>query len=229
MSPADSRPAESHAQRTPGWWATAGVVAIGLAYLAVAALGVQPYRAPAGHGAVVASDAIGGEGGLLATRPPAAGDGKILGDTVVRVVPESPAALAGINPGDRVRPVAGGSSDAREAEQVLRQWRAGYWQGPSGPIDLEVRDAAGQARRVTLERPAAWTLEGDALMEWLGLRGGVLAAVAMFILGGAAVFLLRPRAATRSSPSWRWSCAASRPAARCSARNRRWDGCPGAC
>jgi len=195
MSPADS-PAESHAQRTPGWWATAGVVAVGLAYLAVAATGVQPYRAPAGHGAVVASDAIGGEGGVLATRPPAPDDGNTLGDPVVRVVPGSPAALAGIKPGDRVRRPAVGSDDARDVDRRLREWRAAYWQGPSGPIALEVRAPSGQLRTVTLERPAAWSLEGDALMEWLGLRGGVLAAVAMFILCGAAVFLLRPRAAT---------------------------------
>jgi predicted Ser/Thr protein kinase len=171
------------------------ITIVGVAYLAVAALGVQPYRAPAGHGAVVSSDTTGGEGGVLNTRPPVP-DEASMGAAIVRVIPGSPADAAGLRVGDRIQPAEAGSAAGRDAHTLLRDWRAAYWQGVSGPVALRVRDGSGQSRVVTLERRPAWTLRGDALTEWLGLRGGILAAVAMFIVGGVALLLLRPSAAT---------------------------------
>jgi predicted Ser/Thr protein kinase/GAF domain-containing protein len=160
---------------------------------------VQPYLSPAGHGAIVSSEATSisdGDGGVLATRPPLPSDGNALGGLVLRVVPGSPAAVAGIRPGDRIQPSDVAADPLRDADQLLGAWRAAYWRGVSGPITLQVREASGAARVVSLDRPAAWALEGDALTEWLGLRGGVLVTVALYVLGGAAVLLLRPRAAT---------------------------------
>src|SRR5262249_17386769 len=86
-----------------------------------------------------------------------------------------------------------GSSDA---DALLRAWRAAYWRGVRGPVDVQVLTAAGQTRAVSLDRPAAWTLQGDALAEWLGLRAGLLVSIALYVLSGLVILLLRPRAAT---------------------------------
>jgi eukaryotic-like serine/threonine-protein kinase len=199
MSPMDRRPADPQLQRAPGWWVTVAIVAVGVVYLALAATAVQPYLAPAGHGAIVLGDPTstsGGDGGLLATRPPAPSQASSLGGVVTRVVPRSPAAGAGIVPGDRVAYDANAAIDSADVDALLRAWRMAYWRGVRGPVDVQVRTAAGQTRTMTLDRPAAWTLEGDALAEWLGLRVGVLIAIAIYVLSGLAILLLRPRAAT---------------------------------
>jgi predicted Ser/Thr protein kinase len=195
MSPADSRSADLETARSPGWWATASTVVIGLAYLVVAATGVQPYLPPAGHGAIVGDPSVSaGSGGLLTTRPPAL-DGAAPATTVTRVVEHSPAAGAGIVAGEQILSEAPTSGPA-DADQRLRDWRAAYWAGVKSPVDLHVRDVAGGARTVQVTRRPAWSLDAGALGEWLGVRAGVLVQIGLFILSGAAILLLRPSAAT---------------------------------
>jgi predicted Ser/Thr protein kinase/GAF domain-containing protein len=202
IDPAADRPDSG---KLPGWWwITAAFVALGLTYLMVTAVGVQPYLAPAGHGAIVRGDAAGsaaGDSGLFGPRPPNLTDERTAVGTVLRVTPGSPAALAGLVAGDRILatgPESVGTLTAPAVDPATRllRWRAAYRAGVAGPVTLRVQDRDGHVRSATVDRRAAWELDGDAFSEWLALRAGLLVQITLFILSGAAILLLRPRDVT---------------------------------
>ena len=208
MSPApDARSAAAAARALPrGWWGTAILVALGLTYLLVNAIYVQPFLPPAGDGAILAGDLVtigSGDAGLFGPRPPSQAPDAAGPAVVASVTPGSAAERKGLKQGDLLFAIATPPGDApplvdsdlasSNPLRRLRAWRATYWVGIDQPVALIAASGTGPQRQITLARQAAWQLDREAFQQWLGLRAGLFIQLTVYMVCAAVLLLLRPR------------------------------------
>jgi hypothetical protein len=180
------------------------VVCLAGVYAILQLIFVRPYLWPAGHGALVAGDArfTGGSGAssMLFARPPEITDHPV-GATIVReVFPGSPSDRAGVRTGDDIVAVhlADGGPEldltalmTADGGGQLRIWRAAYWMGLRGPLDVRVLRTVGGGDpeiRLRLDRPSAWASGAGVLGGWA--RRHVWMLIQILIFTGAAAVLL---------------------------------------
>lgn len=172
-------------------WAVFVVLALSVLCAGLQVLAVRPYLWPAGTGAALAGDPAAAR--PLLARPP---DPRTLARprVVDRVWPGTPAARAGVRPGDLVLPDTTNPpdealrSDPSSAERLMTRWRDEYWQGLRGPVTWRMA-AGGGTRTVTLERPLALgTPAGDA---WARRHAGALLQVVVFTAAALLLLALR--------------------------------------
>jgi hypothetical protein len=188
-------------------WVGGVVVCLGLLYMGLQILFVQPYLWPAGHGIRVRGDSrfIGASGdqARLLARPPAP-DPLRGGIAVAGVAPESPGRVAGVQVSDQIlevrQPATGQTVDLRplaagDPATVLRSWRAAYWLELRGPLVLALERGAA-SEKVTLERPAAVSSPRAVLVAWARQHVGMMAQICVFILSAAVLLALRTTSMT---------------------------------
>ena len=182
-------------------WVVTALVALTLGCAALQAVTVLPYLWPAGGGMTVSGEPPPDL--PLPARPPQVD--RLVGSTplVQSVAPGSPAAAAGLRPGDRVLDVGrlGGPkadlsrlASAGEAEW-LNAWRDTYWLGVRGSLEWHSSNLTGDFRTV-IDRPAAWSAR--AARGWARVHIGDLLQTLVF--SGAAVTLLLLR--SRDLTAW---------------------------
>ncbi len=193
-------------RRAHGWQLTVLVVCLGVVQFLLQILVVRPHLPPAGLGATVGADspfAGAGRGVVVAARPPTLTD--LHGSEVNRVQavqPGGPAALAGIATGDDILRVTR-VDDGRTADLTvfhgndrvaqIMSWRSVYWLGLDGALRLELQDAAGRRRTVTVERPSVGQVPSAVMGAWLQEHLGLLIQLTIFIACSVALLVLRPR------------------------------------
>ncbi len=185
-------------------WGVALVLVLSLVYLVLQLALVRPYLWPAGHGARLAGDSrfAGGtdERAQLLARPPAVDDHPV-GRTIVRdVLPRSPAAAAGLRPGDEVlavRNVGPGAAvdlsgmTMAEAPGQIAIWRDAYRLGLQGDLQLRVQRADGTAAELTIERRPFWRSGRQISGLWARRHLGVMVQILVFICASGVLFALR--------------------------------------
>ena len=116
--------------------------------------------------------------------------------------PDGPAALAGVAAGDDILR-ATRVDDRRTADltvfhgddrvaQIL-SWRSVYWLGLDGALRLDLQDAAGRRRTVTVERPSVGHVPSAVMGAWLQQHLGLLIQLTVFITCSVVLLVLRPR------------------------------------
>jgi hypothetical protein len=78
----------------------------------------------------------------------------------------------------------------------MRTWRAAYWLGVRGPLEVEFVDGDGRTRQAVVARPAVWQLDGEAQGEWTLRHAGRIILVVLLIGAPVILLLLRPRDGT---------------------------------
>jgi hypothetical protein len=173
-------------------WAVIATLVLVVACAALQIVRVRPYLYPAGAGAIVSGEAAG----LLPliARPP---DVRELRDAgaVIAVAPGSPAAQAGVRPGDIVRSQV--TSDGRTVEfssssvapeDRLSAWRDSYRLGVGGALKWTLDTNAGR-REALVDRPPAW--RSGAFGTWARLHAGMIVQIVVFTGGAILLLLLR--------------------------------------
>jgi hypothetical protein len=173
------------------------MLALSLITLGLQAFVLRPRLWPAGPGIALSGDtvfaALAAPRPIAVIRPPDVSD---FGDwpvTVVRVWPGGSADLVGVREGAGVLgihappPLRGVLSS--DPAQLLLAWRDVQRARLDQPVSLELIDAAGVTRLVTIERPSVWAIDG-AFGGWLRLHLGPLAQMATFLAGAAVLLLL---------------------------------------
>src|SRR6185295_5525162 len=192
-------------RRAHGWQLTVLVVCLGVVQFLLQILVVRPHLPPAGLGATVGADspfAGAGRGVVVAARPPTLTDRGSEVNRVQALQPGGPAALAGVATGDdilRVTRVDDGRTadltvfhgDDRVAQ--IMSWRSVYWLGLDGALRLDLQDAAGRRRTVTVERPSVGQVRSAVMGAWLQQHLGLLIQLTVFITCSVALLVLRPR------------------------------------
>jgi hypothetical protein len=165
------------ARLPPFAWLVIVVVTLSAIYAIVQVAFVRPYLWPAGTGVAIAGDPSSQF--PLKARPPDIRT--YFGPTleILQVAPGSPAANNELKPGDRLLSTPG---DGR-----LSAWRAQYWNGVSGPVDVTVQSSAGE-RTVTLDRPPFWQSGTEG---WGRRHAGTIAQVVVFVGAGVLLLLMR--------------------------------------
>lgn len=179
------------------FWGVLTVAALSVVYLVLQVSFVRPYLWPGGHGLVLVGDsAFAGsiDRTMLLARPPGIFHRELT--TVRFVLPESPAAAAGLAPGDEVvslASVGGGNAVVPAATMApadrIAAWRMAYWIGVRGPVKLDVRTASGAMRTVVLERPSAWL--GPHTVLWAQRHLGMVAQIIVFISCAVVLLFMR--------------------------------------
>jgi len=193
-------------RRAHGWQLTVLVVCLGVVQFLLQILVIRPHLPPAGLGATVGADspfAGAGRGIVVAARPPTLTG--LHGSEVNRVQavqPDGPAALAGVATGDDILR-ATRADDGRTADLTvfhgddrvaqIMSWRSVYWLGLDGALRLELQDAAGRRRTVTVERPSVGQVPPAMMGAWLQQHLGLLIQLTIFITCSVALLVLRPR------------------------------------
>ena len=179
------------------FWGVLTVACLSVIYLVLQVGFVRPYLWPGGHGLVLAGDsAFAGsiDRTMILARPPAILRQELT--TVRDVLPDSPAAKAGLKPGDEVVSLQTGR--IREAMNLpapgnalaqIAAWRTAYWIGLKDPVTLGVKTANGTTRRVELARPPAWT--GSSAGLWAKRHLGMVAQIVVFVTFSVVLFFLR--------------------------------------
>jgi eukaryotic-like serine/threonine-protein kinase len=193
MAPASE---SARLERLPRFaWAIIGVVSLTVLYTILQVLLVRPYLWPAGAGATLAGDPTAHL--PLKARPPDVDSDFTAPPEITRVAPGSPAAAAGFLPNSRLRaqhlvgdPRRQVIFDARLATEAGRVevWRDLYWLGVRGAVSWDVETPDGVTRRVTLDRPSAWSSDTDG---WARRHLGMIVQTSVF--AGAALLLLLMR------------------------------------
>jgi hypothetical protein len=180
------------------------VLLLSLIYLVLQLALVRPYLWPAGHGARLAGDSrfAGGsdERAQLLARPPAVDDHPV-GATIVRdVLPDSPAAAAGLRQGDEILALRNVSTGAAvdlsgmmmaEAAEQLATWRDAYRLGLHGDLQVRFQRADSAPAEVTIERRPFWRSGGQIPGEWARRHLGMTVQILVFICASGVLFALR--------------------------------------
>jgi hypothetical protein len=175
-------------------WIVIAAVALTLVYATLQIGFVRPFLWPAGTGAAIAGDPAAAL--PLTARPPAVRADRGQPAAVARVAEGSPAARAGIRPGDIVlsqeragigRADLSALSGADPAAR-LAAWRDTYRLGVHGDIAWTIR-SGGDERTAPLERPAAWRSSNRA--EWARRHLGMVIQLVVFTGCALALLVLR--------------------------------------
>jgi hypothetical protein len=177
------------ARLPPFAWCVIAVVVLSVIYTVVQVGFVRPYLWPAGAGARFTGDPSSIF--PIKARPP---DLRThFGDLVIaEVSPGSPAAGAGLVPGDRVVNVM--TADSEQAQffgddasltRRISAWRDFYRSGVSGLVSWRVMNGP-DVRTVELQRPPAWSAWPAG---WTRSHLGMILQIVVFV-GAAAILLL---------------------------------------
>ncbi len=177
------------------------VMAISLVTLGLQVFVLRPHLWPAGAGLALSGDTVMAT--LAAPRPTAVirppDLSRVIGTgvTVLRVQPGGPADRAGINEGDRLRGLTGSASriglDAglpQNPSDVLRVWRAVQQIAPGERFTIDLTDAQGVSRAVTIDQPAIWAANDPPWSAWLRQHLGPLVQMTAFLIGAGALIAL---------------------------------------
>ena len=167
-------------------------------YVGVEIALVRPYLWPAGAGARVSIDPASRL--PLIARPPDVRRQMGRSPVVTDVAPGSPAAAAGVKPGElvtRIAPPEGppaelSGASARDLAGHLESWRRLYWTGVRGPVEWSLSDTAG-TRRVALARPS---MLHAVPKGWSRLHLGMMLQAVVFTGAAVVLLLLRSENAT---------------------------------
>ena len=171
----------------------------------VQAVVLRPHVWPAGAGLALSADTV--MGALAAPRPVTVIRPPDLRGTagtrviVDRVLAGGAAEHAGIRAGDEIRAVADRTGHRvtlspglpADAAGVLHVWRDMQRFRPGSAIEIELADAAGQIRTVSIDQPAVWSVNRETWVAWLRVHLGPLAQVTAFLAGAAALVILGVR------------------------------------
>jgi tRNA A-37 threonylcarbamoyl transferase component Bud32 len=176
----------------PHAWGVIGVVILSLVYAFLEVTLVRPYLWPAGAGAAVASDPASRL--PVIARPPDVRQHVGQAIVVRAVVPGSPAATRGIEPGTEILAIGSeaGTVDLRPSTRTslareVEVWRAQYRLGVRDPVSWTLKEGSGQTT-VMIGRYSAMTIRTSG---WARAHLGMMMQVVVFI--GAALVLLLMR------------------------------------
>lgn len=183
-------------ERLPAFaWAVIAVVGLSVLCTVVQVMLVRPYLWPAGTGATLAGNPTAQL--PLEARPPDVAAYFISPPEIARVAPGSPADANHVVPhstllaqelaGDPQRAVRFDDRLSSEAGRIA-VWRELYWVGVRGAVVWNVAASDGNARQITMDRPAALN---SATGGWARRHLGMI--VQMIVFTGAAVLLLLMR------------------------------------
>jgi hypothetical protein len=163
---------------------------------------VRPRLWPAGPGLVISGGttlaSLGEARAFAALRPPDVRSAAGRPATIARVWPGGPADRAGVRPGMIVTAVRGPSGQTIDLAQgipsdsfaTLRLWRESWFLGPNQPVSLDLIDAAGQPKTVTLDRLRVSDTDQATWWAWLREHAGRLVELGAFLLGAAVLVVL---------------------------------------
>ena len=179
----------------PHAWGVIAVIVLTIAYVIVQTWLVRPYLWPAGTGARLSGDPAATF--PIVARPPEITDqhtGQLV--IVIEILPDGPAARAGVATGTQVRSIRGGHELAVDLDAASRlsarvrldAWRQLYWLGVSGPVTWTIQTSKEPSREVALARPAVSRSGGQ---EWSRLHLGMIVRIIVFTAAAVALLILR--------------------------------------